>query len=815
MSRRRKIVYVLVLAFALAGCSSFVWPDQVATQRMSLAPLETGVSVGQTFLSREAGLQGVEIFLSPVTAGEGQIRLHLRADALAPADLAQAEVSLSTITAPAFYRFTFSAQPQSRLRSYYIYIEMLGAGEVEVGHAAADSYLEGALYQNGQPVEAQMAFRLVYSPSLALGQVARELLGWVGYLGLAALAFAIPGLTLLSFWPEANTITWPERLGLSIGLSLALYPLLFLWTNLVGLQLGPGYLWLPVGLGLALLAWRGWQTRAHFAAKKVFTEWWQSNHLWADVALVGVIGLVFWSRLWAIRSLQVPLWGDSYHHTLIAQLLVEHQGLFNNWQPYADLGSLTYHFGFHANVAVWHWLTGMSLPQATLWAGQLINGLAIVTLYPLAMQIGRNRWGGVLAVLIAGLLSPMPMTYVNWGRYTQLAGQAILPVATCLAWHLLKTERFDWRVLALGILTWGGLALTHYRILIFAIAFLIAYLLLETPANRWRAFFARTGLLGFGALGLFLPWLLRLWDGTISLNFLRQLSIPASDTSAWLQDYNAIGDLFVYLPAGLWLLLPVGLGWAFWQRQRGVALISLWWFLLFLAANPRWLQLPGTGVLSNFAVLIAFYIPAGTVLGAVAGALVAKIERRPLALALIYAVLMFGTWGAYKRTGEVRLVEHALVTTPDQRAATWIQANTPPEAIFLVHSFLAYGGKVVVGADGGWWLPLLAHRQTTLPPINYATERSLQPDYAQSVNTLASAIQSKGITDPTVLALLRERGVTYVYIGQRQGQVNNAQPMLSAEILLASPHFRLVYHQDRVWIFEFCHGITSCELSMK
>jgi hypothetical protein len=237
--------------------------------------------------------------------------------------------------------------------------------------------------------------------------------------------------------------------------------------------------------------------------------------------------------------------------------------------------------------------------------------------------------------------------------------------------------------------------------------------------------------------------------------------------------------------------------------------------LLILAANPRWLQLPGTGVLSNFAVLIAFYIPAGTLLGAVGGSLISEIRTRPLTLGLLCVVLGVGLWGAYKRTSEVRLREHALVTTADQRAAAWIQANVAAEATFLVNTFLAYGGSVVVGSDGGWWLPLLAQRATTLPPINYATELGVEPDYAQQVVALATAIQSKGMMDPTVLALLRERGVTHVYIGQRQGQVNNPQPVLSPLTLNHNPNFRLLYRQDRVWIFEFCGGVTPCAASMR
>src|SRR4030066_2372836 len=80
-----------------------------------------------------------------------------------------------------------------------------------------------------------------------------------------------------------------------------------------------------------------------------------------------------------------------------------------------------------------------------LWTGQLLNILAIISLYPLAYKITKNRWAGVLAILVAGLLSPMPMSYVNWGRYTQLAGQVILPVSIWTGWSLLDRPFPEWQ----------------------------------------------------------------------------------------------------------------------------------------------------------------------------------------------------------------------------------------------------------------------------------------------------------------------------------------------------------------------------------
>ena len=71
------------------------------------------------------------------------------------------------------------------------------------------------------------------------------------------------------------------------------------------------------------------------------------------------------------------------------------------------------------------------------------------------------------------------------------------------------------------------------------------------------------------------------------------------------------------------------------------------------------------------------------------------------------------------------------------------------------------------------------------------------------VNALPADMASKGVDDPSVLSELHARGLTYVYIGNRDGRVNNAAgPHLEGEQFSASSHYRLVYREDRVWIFE-------------
>jgi len=821
---------VLLLLLSLAACAPIVKDGQPGTASTQVI-LQAGQTVGQTLLARDRGLQGIEIFLGPETAGNGEIQLHLRGDPQSSTDLAVSALAVQSITAPGWVRFTFSPSNDSRRKDYYLLLELQGTGRVRVEAAPGDTYLEGAIYQNGSPLDAQMTFRLVYDPGqLFLGTLAQAG-NWLGILGIAIFLFVLPGWALLALlWPDWDALAWGERLGLAGGVSLALYPLLFLWTDMIGLHLGPLYAWLPAVAATGVLVWRNraWRPGNIGEAARV---WRQSENAWSDAAFVVLIALIFATRFWVIRSLDVPMWGDSYQHTMIAQLLVDHGGLFDSWQPYAELQTLTYHFGFHAAVAAFHWLSGLDMPQAVLWTGQILNALAVIALYPLATRVGGNRWAGVGAVLVAGLLAPMPMYYVNWGRYTQLAGQVILPGAIYMAWATLEAARrtiespvlagSNWSKLRRRIpfnagrmaLTWlilGGLALTHYRVLIFALLFFAAFFILRVRRDTWRALLARTFWIGAGAGLLFLPWFIHTFAGKIMLIFSTQLSTPVEAVSTWTQQYNAIGDLSSYLPAPLWLLLPVSIIWGLWRREKGVALISLWSLLVLLAANPQWLRLPGEGALSNFAVFIAAYIPVSVLAGYLLGQVVRdKLEvesvRKSLALILFVtvSVIAVGIWGARQRLGDLQVMTHALVTRPDIRAAEWIQENTPQDARFLVNSFFAYDDTVIVGSDGGWWLPLLAQRQTTLPPLTYGSEGGPRPDYVQWINALTTEIQNKGIAHPDVLALLRERGVTHVYIGQRQGRVNYGGPyVLEPEQLLASPNFRLVYHQDRVWVFE-------------
>jgi hypothetical protein len=162
--------------------------------------------------------------------------------------------------------------------------------------------------------------------------------------------------------------------------------------------------------------------------------------------------------------------------------------------------------------------------------------------------------------------------------------------------------------------------------------------------------------------------------------------------------------------------------------------------------------------------------------------------------------------GMRVRMGDVVPQEFAMVTPSDSESMSWIRDHTPAQSRFLVNSFFAYGGSVIVGSDAGWWLPLLTQRANTVPPLNYGTEQGVRPDYREWVNELAYQVLEHGATDPAVMKLLQDRGITHAYVGQQQGRVGYDGPgMLDVDLLMASPYYELIYKNDRVHVFEIVY----------
>ncbi|UCD43381.1 MAG: hypothetical protein JSV69_07260 [Chloroflexota bacterium] len=840
MKKLLEIFSFFIIAILLVSCTSFTRNEQTA--RTEFIRIENSQQVGQTFLSRFDGLQGISVFLKPIQADSGEITLNLFSEQISSEPIHKSSLLLTDISTPGFYTFTFPPLRQSTNQDYFFNLSINEPGVIETGSAPGNSYLSGAQYIDGLAQNSQSAFRLDYAPGLALWGLIQSGFNWFGFLIVGLLLLSIPGTAALMWlYPLWSSMDWISKLGLTLGIGLAFYPVLFLWTDAVGIQLGRlNALLLPL-LGTILIVIKkvldakesNSKGFSFFGKRDDQTDNNQSSQFnWAnlipDLVFLVIIAFIVFTRFWPVRNLDAPMWGDSYQHTMITQLLVDNGGLFTNWEPYAQLGSFTYHFGFHSIAASMHWLTNLDIIQTNLWTGQLLNIFAIIALYPLAVAIGKNRWAGVIAVLIAGLISPMPMLYANWGRYTQLAGQIILPAIIVVLWSNLNSKQVNLRWQSLVWFGLAGLALTHYRVTIFMPLFYVSYFLFQFRKSGAFQLIKRIVIHLVGVVILLIPWIMRIFEGSLPDIFGAQISTAASQVSQASQQLNSIGNITSYLPFYVWVLLLFSIIWGVWKRNRESNIFIVWWLFILLAANPQWLRLPGTGILTNFAVFIAAYIPTSVMIGSgLAGVLnelklfLPEMEadksefgsdvrsRNKVYWTIFFSIIMIliSIWFVRPRTRDIRPMEHALLTRPDVNAGMWINQNLSQNAKFLVNSFFAYGGTLVVGSDGGWWLPLITTRQSSQPPLTYGSETGLDPGYVEFTNSLVALIEEKGIDHPDVLAELEKRGFTHIYLGQQQGQVNaNSPPLLDLNKLMESPNFELIYNQDRVRIFNIVRG---------
>jgi hypothetical protein len=758
--------------------------------------------VGQTFVSQNAGLNGVEFYLIPEADLKGEFQIHLRPLPSNSDDILTFTLTDEFLENEGFYNFDFRPQPDSFRKYYYVFLEFRGEGNLWLASAPGNEYLEGALYVNHQAQNRNLSFNLNYQSGYAFLDFGREVLYW-GYLSSVAIfLFVVPGLSIVSWMsPRWKIQNWYSKVIIGIGLSLGTYPVLYLLSNLVGLKPAATLAWIPGALGSIILVLQAYLRLKLTSLPEKIRTWLKSDQLIPDLMTILVVALIIFSRFFITRVVDLPMWGDSLTHSMVSQLIVDNGGLFSSWTPYAELESFTYHFGFHTQVAVFHWITNIPVPQATMWMGQIINIFAVLGLFPIAKLLGRSKWAGVAALIVAGLMISMPNFYTNWGRYTQLAGQAVLPAVFLFANQLREENKIN--ITSAITMGWimGGLGLIHYRVLIFGIVLILVLIsdqIVRTRAIKVIFNFAIATLLG---MTIFMTWFTRLLGGKWLTNAVELASTPASSASPWIQSYNAIGDVYVYLPLFVWILLLVSAVWGIIKRSKLALVILIWWALLLLLANPHLIGLPGQGILSNFAVFIAMYIPAAVMIGGALGWLLALQPK----LKWIYLVLLVlvATLGALSRFNDLAPQKHSLASRPDIHAWAWITENTPPSAKFLTNAFFAYGGNLVVGSDGGWWLPLMTQRRSNLPPISYGTEKGARPDNIRWQNEFVEQLQILGIDSENAVELILEREITHIYIGQQQGSVNSFGSIIfDPDLLNSSPLFEPVYHQDRVWIFE-------------
>ena len=827
-SSHRGVIQILLIGIIsstlLSGCralgtrfeASQLWssptlkdPESSQEHRGDIvASVNPGQVVGQSFVSRRSGLNGVELWLglgadSEPTNGNLQVELYHTPQAEGP--LLSLPVSFQTIADNATISIPIPPVNDRADHAYYLLFKT-SDGTVHVMGREEDIYAGGELYINHLPQDADISFRTSYRYDLAaalsdLGSILCSI--WL-VLPLL-LTLWLPGALILEFLLTGELDDWGTHTAISVGLSLAIIPVIMLWTSIAGFQWSQWSVYMASGLIAVLYLWRLWQRGALR---------WNPSKVQPTGLILGMIFLFsLFIRLAMVRDLATPAWVDSVHHGTLTRLILDLGGIPQSYMPYIDLQHANYHFGFHSALATFQWLSGLKLHTGMLVYGQVLNALSIFSAYLLTVTFTRNRSAGLVAALITGIFSPMPAYYASWGRYTQLAGLLILPAAVASVVQLwpqishseiqpaAHTRRWGW-VLA-GAIATAGLLLVHYRVAAFLAVLLFAHWITYNSRALWYRSLAKTikpstiWSLVIGGCGLILtlPW----WPETIS-----QFIVPFTEQSntistlppffagfAWNLLTAASGRLVLYL-AGLGLILAILLRRWLWPS------IVLWVAGMFLLSNLSALGIPGLDLINTTSVQITLFLPLSLLIGFLFAWVLEGINSRlPTRFQNPYWAVVLLTGGILSLYGARALLPilnpiTLLSCAPDEPAIVWLDKHIPEGESVLINPFL-WGYGIYAGQDGGSWITPLAGRKTLPPPVLYGMVN--QPEKARAIIDQTSQVLDLNRDPEALYEYLRLEGIHYVFLGARGGA-------LSPQALRDSPLFQLLYAEDGAWIFK-------------
>lgn len=224
--------------------------------------------------------------------------------------------------------------------------------------------------------------------------------------------------------------------------------------------------------------------------------------------------------------------------------------------------------------------------------------------------------------------------------------------------------------------------------------------------------------------------------------------------------------------------------------------LLLWIVAIFAGANLHLISF--TPLYSNTIVILILYLPLaalGGYLAAEAGRWLAsrlnlRLERSAVWLAALLLVTITGA-GAVRRDIKLVAPENGFVRPGDLAAMAWVRQEITEDALFYIATTF-WTPTVAHGLEGGYYLPLLAGRQTIMPLQNYASDGTMEYRVLvnQRLRDLAAATEGHALRQT-----MQRYGISHVYIGERPTH-------LSPQFFLDNPaDFELLYDQGGVWIF--------------
>jgi hypothetical protein len=810
-------IFIFFLTLSLSGCVTMADPEASQVYNSdTVGILAASTEIGQSFVSRRPDLNGITLWLTPLSSQNGDIspsepnyiniKLYLgpekavliyAADIIAPSTGETLPVSVNIPnlhTSPDQEFFLLLSKSQ---------------GTIGIDGRNEDAYSNGQAYLNGIPIDADIAFRLSYDYGIdsLLGDF--KGLGSKIWVALPLLIVLwLPGWLILDATGLRKYFDLGEQTAMAVGLSLISIPLVMLWTTILKIKwTGTAVLFLAsllvaiLIIRLFFLAYSAIKNRVKTGNSpsvqglSIFRHF---SRITTGQSIVLI--LIFFGslavRLIMVRDLATPAWVDSVHHALITRLIMEAGAYPSTYLPYLAISPSAYHPGFHSIAAIFTWLSKLDIAQSLLILGQALNALSVLSVYLFTKILTRKSTAGLFAAIITGFITPMPAYYTSWGRYTELTGLLVLPVVIALLqlWLDGEVKIKSSLIILLGAFALGGLFMIHYRVIAFLVALLIAYVVMQFITRRTMTHMKIKKLLWIisltSILGIIivLPWFLQAMKTTV----LPIVTTPYTTAVGFFQDFS-----WPYLTSALGkqslVLAILGLCWSAIKRERFVFLLLFWVFVMFFFANLVPLKIPGGGLISNASVEIMLFIPISILGGYFLDQILTSwnyLLPQRLLVPAKGAILIFMGFVSYLGARElIPIINPVTILSrqADLPAIQWINDHIPKDETIIINPF-AWGYGLYGGSDGGYWISPLSGRQSIPPPVLYGLSNE-----TGAINQLSQAIITQSPDPAAFRDLLLSENFQYIYTGTKGG-------VIPPEKLASSGLFTALYHQDNVWI---------------
>jgi hypothetical protein len=293
-------------------------------------------------------------------------------------------------------------------------------------------------------------------------------------------------------------------------------------------------------------------------------------------------------------------------------------------------------------------------------------------------------------------------------------------------------------------------------------------------------------LYGLSSIIFFAPWV-------IQIMILQKNGYSGEIGQANEQFYsiNRLGpeiiNYFTNLP--IFIIFIIAIIYAIKVKNSKIIWLLSWSVILILLSGRFFFG----ALMDTVSVIFSLYVPILVIIGWLLAIIIEKASSKNYNKKYIFSLLIILIVSPMLLIPNHIHPEFSFVSSEDLIAFEWIKENTPIDSRFVVNTFnFNFNENYVIGIDAGYWLPLLANRNTITLPMIFQIEK------LENKNDLDNLLLVHNIDDFSTIEnvnLLKDLGYTHIYLGE-WGSKEKLEQFQDIK------HYKQVFKNENTYVFE-------------